>query len=86
MPSAREAYFAGTLDTWTQKYLQEHHDEEKTSRTHMVYSLNYTWSKMEKEESESEGLAQLVNIGLIHWWSQPNEAHRYANGEGEKAA
>ena len=58
----------------------------KRQDSHRVYSEIFTWSKLEKEESETEGSAQLVNIGHRHWWSQPNEAQIYTKGEGEKEA
>ena len=57
-----------------ERYLQDQHDEKRTSLTHRVYSHMLTVSNKEKEESESEGSAQLVNIGLRHQGSQPNEA------------
>ena len=58
---------------------------KRQSLTHSVYSHMLTGSKMEKEECKSKGSAQLVNICLRHWWSQPNEAQRYMDGgKGEK--
>ena len=42
-----------------ERYLQDYHDELKTSLTHRV-----NWNKMEKEASETEGSAQLPNNGL----------------------
>ena len=35
-----------------------------------------TSKNTEVEESESEGSAQLVDIGLRHRWSEENEAYR----------
>ena len=38
----------------------------QASRTELT---NVNWSKTEKEERESEGSAENVNIGVIHQWS-----------------
>ena len=39
-----------------ERYLQDHHDD-KRQVPYTDYSNNFTWSKTEKEERESEGSA-----------------------------